>query len=511
MQTSPSLADGTRLLSADAIMDLFIGLRKAAVEQLLSDPKKFANELYTPKSAISIDKKCLNGALSLKDSKTDEIANGEMPINQKSTNSSYSKKNDIRKALEELLSDLDKQAVPDTSFYSENPLEELDLPPRVLKSLQASSNSANRIHKSEMIARGYTCSHCVGLNSILRDPFPLPESVGSSIDRRACVPIQIEHGAWEGVSVLYIHEKVYPVVRYSEKTTAVREFTLGGRGVKGAKAKGESKAKSTVLYLGLDSFTSRAMINWVLQESFNKEKLRNNTEHIISFVCGTVGTHVVEAPSVSSFSKHKSSQVAAASLYQAMQVLAILKSVEYSLLSASFPLSFIRSSQEMEIAGKIVKTPLTLLVGDLSNAAVTLDTKEGPLRLYNASDLYKNQTIDYQRSTGTTYMFPDFDWKEEKRFAQRGVSGQAPQVEVYVMVAQLMLIPDFKDSFLAADIADSVLDALFSPKDRATIIERLGAVEYRGGACNSDVMKLLRGIALHPNAFDAVWSILESK
>ena len=491
-----NVSDSSQYLNSDTIMNQFIHLRTLAINMLQKDPKKFAETLYSIKGPISIDKNCRNGYISLE---------SQSSTGRDSERSERTPSKGMRKPLTNLFKSLDAHLQQDVETVQkpEASFQNIDLPATVFKRLQKPTNKRLDI---EMVARGYTCTHCQSVDSLLRDSFG---------EQTEAVPIRIEYGAWEGVSVLYVHEKVYPMVEYTEETLETRTLVL----TNGENGENEiRKTNSKIVYMGLDHFAARVMINWVIQERFQTHGVRNNTEHLISFVCGTVGTHIVEAPEVSVYSKYGAPDVALACIYQALEALRVLAELDFALITAQWNISFVRSSRKLKIRNRVIQAPLMLLLGDLSNSAITFLSQEGPVRVYSVSKLYREEKIAYNHKGNIQdYKVPTFDVLEEKHIAQRAVGGISKQFGLYLLISELMLVPGFAATFKESKYAIGVLEILFSDTDREIYQTRLSAVINNENANIKDTslpktsMDFLRGLTLKAEALEALWGHMNNK
>jgi len=225
----------------------------------------------------------------------------------------------------------------------------------------------------------------------------------------------------------------------------------------------------------------------------------------------------VEAPPTASFEQYASPEVALGLLQQAMLTFEKLRRCGYSLLRPQWPISLIRASWKFTHNYEIVETPLTLLLGDLSWAALTVTTEKGLMRVYNSAALYKGEKVHHREHLEAEYVVPGYDWQEERRFALRGAEGAVPQLDGYILVVQLMLLPGFLDSLLALPDADNITCALFHPNDFQKLKQRIEALgtdaskaetpegadetDNKTSESNKTPLGLLRGLTLRPNPF----------
>lgn len=307
-------------------------------------------------------------------------------------------------------------------------------------------------------------------------------------------------------------------------TSEMPQALRGGR-LRGVRVDVQSEQLIRGLRLGfnsiaLDPFAARQLINWTAQRALRT--LPVCPEWFGAFICGDVGTSVIEAPSDCSFTwdnaaqlskvKHgiKITAIADALVLQAWAAIELLHKVSYA-TSAPFCLSVSRGSARFEHRGVNVRAPFTLIFLDLSTGGINF----GRTRLYKHSGLQSvvrtEPAAQEAREEATLWTM----WGVDAWMADRAITAARPELDFYIALVQILSAKGLLDEILAVQspLAQS-LPLLFGrtleegESNVATLIGRLRASDARPErlrASDARPERLQRNLPSPLVALDGLW------
>lgn len=256
-----------------------------------------------------------------------------------------------------------------------------------------------------------------------------------------------------------------------------------------------------------DPFTNNILISTLLQYILSHAGIPNCCNLVTAFVCGDTGYTLQEIPTFTSVEELVNTpeyvdeegdlhpEITKCILQQLFALLQVLSGFDFihGNPTAKTSLSFKREPCSYEIDGVLIKCPVTLVLSNLEQSSLTINTTMGRVRVCPVSflpSLHINKKLETCLNGKLTLTQPKLDVYQ---YLQRVGVPTDISLDAYGFLLSLMSVPSFANSVIKNDVLQSAWQHLEIPDNLLSIQEP---------------KELMTKITLHRDVIPEMWNNL---